>query len=803
MLVSHFSPTETAGRPREVRSLPAHHQTSFVGRAKELRRLRALADPRRLVSIVGPAGAGKSRLALELSRTSVHALEVSLRGTRDAEALLGAVAAALGLRRIDGEARAAALGRAATRQGVSLLICDACEGLDRRAIQTLTAIRSAAPRLAVVVTSQRALGVDAEHVLRLGSMSDDEARALFVERVLHARGGAGLDHGEAAQVGALLACLSNLPLTLELAASRLAVLDVEALLTRLGDGLDVLDHGAALAETVDWAISLLEPQHRAALGQATRFAGGFDLDAAESVIDLGSGRVIDWLQEMVHRSLISVRRSGRTTRYELYEAVEHRAARLLDDRQRADVDARFTAYFAHAAARLGAHPSASLRRTRQWMRAEQRNLRAAEARANDPVVVVEIALACEVGRFGGEASEVHLARLERVVECARTLGSSTLLARALIEQGRFLRLRGRGRRARPHLDEALTVARRTGVDTVVALAQVERGRLLCDLGEYEGATEDLTAGLALAPSHPRVLADAHVSLGVVAYHRDDLGAAERAFERARVHYESVDDRAGQAVALSNLASVARSRNQLERARRGFLAACPLHQAEGNLRGEGIALSNLGNVERCIGRYADARAHLNEALHLLRLAGNRRSHALARCFLGLVELAEGRLDAAESELEGARVEAEDVLPPRDLALIVDGLVEVAEARGEAERACELRAEAAELRVHTAPLRVAADGRWFCAGGERVSLSRRRSARLVLAALVDLRERAASASLSRAALVEAGWPGEKILERAARQRLYVLINSLRKLGLDALETTDEGYRLDPCVPLRVSP
>ncbi|MCB9597989.1 MAG: tetratricopeptide repeat protein [Sandaracinaceae bacterium] len=789
-------PAHVAAR-RPVRRGEGSYQTAFVGRRAELRSLRALVGPGRVVSLVGPPGVGKSRLAAELAATQERVVEVSVRGVRDADGLTAALAASLEVVRPDVDAAPRALGRVIAARRPGLVWLDACEGLDAGGRAALAAVRAAAPRVPFLVTSQRHLDVPHEHVLAVGPLARADALALLSERVRCARGGRGLDPVEAERADELLDRLDDVPLALELAASRLALLDLDELLGRLEQGLAVIDRGQALSGAVDWAIGLLAPDDRAALAQATRFRGGFELEAAEAVVEIGARPVLDWLAEMVARSLVSVRRGEAGTRYEVFEAVELRAAELLGPREAAEVDARHAAFFAHVAARF---EDRELGARRRWMRRERANVEAAEARALDPVVSAELVLAHEVARFGGHGEAADLARLRRAVNGAREVGAAGLLARTLVEEGRFLRLRGHLDEARAPLEEACAIAEAGRGDGLRALTRVERGRLLADAGDA-AAVGDLEAGLALADALPRVAADAHVSLGVVAYQGGELERAERSFERAQVLYERAGDRAGRAAAIGNAAAVARSQERFDPARRGFAEAARLHRAEGNLRGEGIACSNLANVERCMGRFDESRAHFAEALRLHRFVGNRRSEALAHCFLGFLELAEGDVTAAARELERARVRGEGAMSPADFALVVDGEVQVAEARGETERARRLRAEAEGLRHRVEPLRVAATGAWFASATERVELDRRQSARRVLEALVALRERSPGDSLSREAMVEAGWPGERILEKAARQRLYVLVNTLRKLGLDALETTEEGWRLDPRVPLCV--
>lgn len=772
------------------------HATPFVGRARELAALAARVGPGRVVTLVGPPGVGKSRLAAEVAGRRERSLEVSLRGVRDAETLARAAAAALGVRPPEGAGAAPALGACLARWSPALLLLDAAEGLDDDATRALGALLDGAPSVPVLIASQRALGLAREQAMALGPLSEADARALLTERARHARGGGDLDPEERALVSTLVSRLGHLPLALELAAARLALVDVEELVARLDAGLGFLDARAALTGTVDAALERLSPPELRGLAQATRFAGGFDLEAAEAVIDLGPWPVPDWLAAMVAASLVAVRRRDGRTRYEVHETVELRAARHLDEAERVATDARHAAYYAHGVARRS-----SVAAQRRLRRAERANLALAEGRAIDPVVRVELALAHELGRFGGQGSEDDHRRLLAAVDGARETGSGSLETRARVELGRFLRLRGRLDEAVAPLEQAVARAEAQGGAALRALARVERGRLRADRGDHEGARADLREGLGLADGLDRVAADAWVGLGVVAYHAGDLAGAGDAFERAGVLYERCEDDAGRAAALGNGAAIARVEERFEAARRGFAEAARLHAREGNLRGEGIARSNLANVLRCMGRHDEARACFEEALRLHRFVGNRRSEALARCFLGHLELAVGDLDAAERQLLRARVEGEGAMSDADYALVVDGLAELARARGEEATARLHRARAEGLRASVPPLRVASDGAWFERAGVRVELDKRRSARLVLAALTRARERAPGASLDRAAMVEAGWPGERILEKAARQRLYVLVNSLRKLGLDALETTDDGWRLDPAIPLCV--
>ena len=346
----HFAAESTSERPA-VQPAPRRHNlpsaiTSFVGRERELAEIRGLLDAGRLVTLTGPGGVGKTRLAIEVAAGLVERYpdgiwlvelgalpstgaglrgdqgvptDLTLRGdqgvptdleggspqTFDEPALVPqAVAQALGRREEPGRPLAATLADA-LRLRQLLLVLDNCEHLIEACAALAEALLRACPRLQILVTSRQALGLTGEAVWpvpplalpRPGRLPPPEELArvgairLFGERARLARPDFALTPRNAAAVAQICHRLDGLPLAIELAAARVRVLTVEQIAGRLDDRFWLLAGGdraapmrqQTLRAAVDWSYSLLDPLERALFNRLAVFAGGWTLEAAEAV----------------------------------------------------------------------------------------------------------------------------------------------------------------------------------------------------------------------------------------------------------------------------------------------------------------------------------------------------------------------------------------------------------------------------------------------------------------------------------------------------------------------------------------
>jgi predicted ATPase/DNA-binding NarL/FixJ family response regulator len=536
--------------------------TSFVGREREVADLSALLDAHRLVTVTGPGGAGKTRLALEATRRlAPDAAFADLNGVGAAR-LVSTLAAALGEDRagLAIEDLSALVG---DREGV--LVVDGFEHL-LDAAPALASLVVACPRLRMAVTSRAVLRVTGEHVFEVPPLAADEALELFTERASAAGtatpfGGADLD-----AAAAVCGLLGGLPLAIELAAARTRLLRPSDLLARLEHPLSTLVGGArdspprqqTLLATIEWSFGLLDEDPRRALVRLGVFEGAFTLDAADAVADDE-----DALQTLVdHHLLTPGAGSGGTPRYDLHPAVRAFARERLDEPDVFERHARFFLTVAEQAAgeigtaeqvswldRLDADHDDLLAALRRWI--EQAELEGALHLAaalkwywfmrGDFALgraLLESALALEgeadrsaaldaAGWLAQAAGDVEAGERMGIqaVELARAAGDRVTLAWALNTLG-FARARA-GRDARAEFEEALALFRALEDTFGISFALSMLGFPLLTSNDPGAARVLVEESLALT----RRLGDAQgaaralIMLGWIELELDDLGAA--------------------------------------------------------------------------------------------------------------------------------------------------------------------------------------------------------------------------------------------------------------------------------------
>ena len=319
------------GPPRG--NLPAP-TTALVGRAAELAAVRAALDGHRLVTVVGPAGVGKTRLAVEAARgrqAPDGTWLARLEGVRTADELPTALA----------EALPGHTGITGLRTADLLLVLDNCEHLVDAVGDAVTHVLDAAPGVRVLATSQRALGVEGELTFPLAPLADDDAVALFTARA-HRAAGTGPD------VLPLCRALDGLPLAIELAAARTRVLSVPEIRRRLDDRFALLadptgrgpERRRTLAAALAWSYDLLFPDDQRGLWALAAFPAGASLAGLEHVLaalDVPRAAALDVVERLVDRSLVLVDAHPTGTRYRLLDGVRAFA------RERADTAATDTA----------------------------------------------------------------------------------------------------------------------------------------------------------------------------------------------------------------------------------------------------------------------------------------------------------------------------------------------------------------------------------------------------------------------------------------------------------------------------
>lgn len=387
--------------------------TSFVGRRHELADVRAKLASARLVSLVGPGGVGKTRLAVRAASGLGRGLPggawiVELAEVRDPALVGGAVVAALDLRD-QTAAGPDALLRSYLRDKELLLVVDNCEHVLDAAARLVGDLIRAAPGVRVLATSREPLSVAGEHVLpvpplRLPAPDGDEplahvrqteAVSLFAERAAAASGRFEVTAGNRAAVVDLCRRLDGLPLAIELAAVRTRVLSPEQIRDRLDDRFDLLTGGAraavarhqTLRTTIEWSHDLLAPQERTLLARMCVFAGRFTLDDVEAVCcfdGLPAGRALDVLSSLLDKSMVGREDGAGVACYRLHETMrEYARLRLRATGDEDTAERRCEEHYLAQCGRFAAEGRHRLAEWLRWMDIEADNVRAVLGRHRD------------------------------------------------------------------------------------------------------------------------------------------------------------------------------------------------------------------------------------------------------------------------------------------------------------------------------------------------------------------------------------------------------------------------------------
>jgi predicted ATPase/DNA-binding SARP family transcriptional activator len=510
---------EAASAPvpmHRLSSLPIQ-LTSFVGRERELNELTRLLSETPLVTLTGVGGCGKTRLALEaangvLDRFQDGVLLVELAGLSRPEFVPDAVAALLGVQ----ERSERPLPEAVVdqlRPRALLLLLDNCEHLLDACAELAAQLLGACPRLRILATSREPLGVPGERIYRVPPLSveklDDDAVRLFLDRATAA--GWENDHGPEtlAVVASICRELDGLPLALELAAARTAVLSIEEIAARLDDRFRFLRYWRrspeprheTLGATMAWSYELLSEEERLLLCRLSVFSGGFTLEAAAALCGDDNGdATLTMLTRLVEGSLVLTATRAGATRYGMLETVRQYAAeRLAETDEEDETRSRHAAYFA-------GDPKDAVRFwppdywwIEQFRRSEVdiENLRAALDWAHETRSPLELVLAVVYQRADAVFPPEGLARVEQAL-ANPSPNPPELRARALAAAGGLARLQGDLQSAQGFMAESLRLYRESDdrVSELVVLNRLEE--VVAENGDQVDGSEPARGTEALA-----------------------------------------------------------------------------------------------------------------------------------------------------------------------------------------------------------------------------------------------------------------------------------------------------------------
>ena len=663
------SPAPLVGREAEIRQICEH----LSGRGS------------RLLTLTGPGGVGKTRLALAVAERLLGNLPdggyfVDLSPIGEAALVLPALARAVGAWD-PGEPASPARVRARLGTRQVLLVLDNFEHV-LPAAAPLAALLDACPRVRTLVTSREPLRLrreqqfpvpplglaDARGALTPGAVAAAPAAQLYVRRAQAVQPSFALTAANARAVAELCARLDGLPLAIELAAARVKVLPPAAILARLEGRLDLLASKGAdeparhrtLRTAIEWSYDLLEPGERALFRRLAVFAGACTLEAVEAVCAepptspggaAARGRrrgrrgrrrvpapspglpVLTGLESLVDKSLLQQEEAAGEPRLRMLETVRAYAQeRLSAAGETEPLARRHLAYCVQRAEQAVPHLlGAEQPRWLEYLGHEYDDLRAALGRAVAAgAAAPALRLAAALWRFWYFRSDFAEGRwwLTRVLALPAAAAPASARAEALNGAGALAISQDDFAAARGLYEECLALRRGAGDRSGEARALNNLSVVAVAVADYPRAQALLEASLALHREVGYRIGEAYNlnNLGLLRRGEGALAAARARQEESLALFEELGDVWGAAMAQCDLADVLRDQGAAESAARLYAASLARRRAVGDRRGAGVTLAGLARLETRRGRYAEARANLAAALAIAREVRDGRAAA---------------------------------------------------------------------------------------------------------------------------------------------------------------------------------
>jgi predicted ATPase/DNA-binding SARP family transcriptional activator/uncharacterized protein HemY len=705
--------------------------TRFFGRKKEIEALASEFETARLITLTGPGGSGKTRVSIELGKRLQEEYAgavwfIALQDVNDPNAILDAVRSALELPQSQGSSPLQQIAKHLGNQPC-LIVLDNMEQLVPVGADVVKQLLETIPELKCVITSRHRLNLQGEREFPVsplpvpktgGGEWETGSRAmeagfpdlttipsvqLFIDRAQAVVPDFQLTAGNADAIAEICCRLEGVPLAIELAAARVSVLTPIQIAERLNRRLDLLvsrqrdreSRHSTLRAAIDWSYEMLPPELQTFFQKLSVFRGGWTLDAAETVCS--EPLAIDYLTELVERSLITTHRLEHEVRFGMLETLREYAEERLPANERADIQ-KVHALFYLQIARQFVPPrwTSTERKFLERVDREHNNLRAALSWAleADQLTVFELVkVLWHYWEIRGHWIEGR-AWISRCLEKG-PCNDEQLQAGVLAASGRMAYLQGDHEKAFQSLEEALFLYRKIEdlpgtASTINALANIDEHQgsyeqawqryaealhiyrsinhqygiatclngmgTICTLqANFEEATCYFEEGLTFyrAAGDLRNAAGLFNNLGIIARRRADYPRAVALFEEALAINREIGNRPWEALNLMNLGNANLDTGHYAQALEYYQACAAIHEQLGDRRHLGAILANLGNVSRALGHYRQAHEYFEQALRLSREQNNLpyEAHSLRQLCI-ILEIA--------GDLSGAKTMAEQGL-----------------------------------------------------------------------------------------------------------------------------------------------
>jgi predicted ATPase/transcriptional regulator with XRE-family HTH domain len=755
---------ETNNLPQRASALPLP-RTPLIGREWELSVIQSLLlrPAVGLVTLTGPGGVGKSRLALQVAANlrdyrlpetgpafPAGVYFVPLATLEDPALVLSAIARALEVQEARGVSLLSSL-QEYLRDKQLLLVLDNFEQV-LSAGPLISDLLQAAPALKVLATSRTVLRLRGEHHFAvqplalpapvepaLGEPALPSARAMvppdpsprlqsaavrfFVEQAQAAQADFTVTSQNIAAINAICQQLDGLPLAIELAAARVRLLPPQAMLDRLGSQLSFLTGGAqdlparqqTMRATLAWSYDLLSDVEKRLFRRLAPFAGGAGLAAVEEVCNADGALIADPLEclaSLLDKSLLQQKSGAQgEPRYLFLRVIrEYAMERLIESGEEVAIRQQQTAFYvAFVETAEQALAGSEQQRWLARLADEYDNLRAVlEWAAGEGDGAIGLRIAGSLWRFWQIRGYYQEARRWLQVLLAKSAEWTPARAKALDAAGFFAGKQGDYRVAQLCHEESLAIWRRLCDRGGIAQALHSLGAIAFDRSDYAVASTAFEESLLIRREigdQPGVAASLN-HLGLIAYDQGDHAAARRLHEESLAIRRIVGDKQAIAASLNNLGLLASELGDFATARKLHEESLALKREVGYTEGIVASLSNLGNIALLQGDYGAAHALLQESLAMYRTLGNKRGAALVLNNLGDVAHKQGDDQAACNLYQESLAIRREVDDQYGIAVCLVGLAKAAWARRQVERAAHLLgATSALLETMGSPLETA--------------------------------------------------------------------------------------------------
>ncbi len=731
------TPADTFPPPRAVTGYESRLPlplTRFLGREEERRRLQELLllPQTRLVTLSGPGGIGKTRLAIETARHLTASFGgavwfASLADLSDPALMADAILEALhSVRSPQLPVLAQVITELSCRPG--LLILDNLEHLVEEAAQLVPALLEGVATLKCLVTSRRALEVGGEHEFMVtplptpaGAGTPEQLRfyesvQLFVDRAQSVKPDFQLTPGNAASLAQLCAGLEGIPLALELAATRAQVLSLSQMLSQLDRRFDLLvsrrrDMDArhrTLRATLDWSYQLLSEDLQRFFRCLSVFRGGWTLEAAEALYPTGAseevGSVLDALAQLRENSLIVTAENEAGVRFGMLETLRiYGVEKLRESGEEERLRNRHRDYFLKFSEEAaGKQYSPEQADWLQRLALEHDNLRAALAWCEEQEAGAEAGLRLARALWWFWNLRGHFAEgrthLERALARPTTQAQTAVRAEALNGAGLLARYQGDYTAAQMQFEEALALFRELGDQRGIAAALNNLGIAAYYQSDYRTARRLFEESLALRreTGDKQGIASSLSSLGAAAQAQGDYRASQALYEEALALFRQTGDKRLIANALHNLGSLAQSLSDYAGGRALFEESLAIRRELGDKAGIATSLLNLGSVTFDQSDYTAARTLFEEGLSLFQELEDRWGIAFSLCYLGDVMYVQGDSAAARTLYEESLAIRRETGDKRGIASSLNNLGDVIRDQGDDTAARALYEESLAIR-----------------------------------------------------------------------------------------------------------